>query len=136
MSELPQGWVETVIGELTQIETGSTPPTTQAEYYGGEIPFFKPGDLEQGRELVSAENTLSEVGSQVARIIPSRSLLVTCIGNLGKSGLTTKPSSINQQINAILPSDALFPETASARTSGASRCCVQNRNTGVRWPSV
>jgi len=37
-------------------------------------------------------------------------VLVTCIGILGKSAITAEPSSCNQQINAVLPSDALEPK--------------------------
>jgi hypothetical protein len=45
MSELPIGWEETKIGEIARIETGSTPPKGNTDYYAREVCFFKPGDL-------------------------------------------------------------------------------------------
>ena len=110
MSELPMGWIATEIGQIADVETGSTPPTARVDYYGGDIPFFKPGDLEQGRELSVVENTLTKHGASVARKLPAGSVLVTCIGNLGKSGIARQPSATNQQINAILPTAAASPE--------------------------
>jgi type I restriction enzyme S subunit len=107
--ELPDGWVASEIGNLAEIETGSTPSTKHPEFYGGEVPFFKPGDLEQGRELYKVENTLTKEGAAAGRIVPAGSVLVTCIGNLGKSGIVVKPSGFNQQINAVLPSSCLVP---------------------------
>jgi type I restriction enzyme S subunit len=54
-------------------------------------------------ELETAEDGLSEDGAAVARIAPPNSILVSCIGNLGKIGLNVVPVAFNQQINAILP---------------------------------
>jgi type I restriction enzyme S subunit len=53
--------------------------------------------------LDSAEDSLSEAGAGVARVVPPGSVLVSCIGNLGKTALNTVPVACNQQINAILP---------------------------------
>ncbi|MEY4537889.1 MAG: hypothetical protein RL171_2040, partial [Pseudomonadota bacterium] len=50
-----------------------------------------------------AEDGLSEAGAAIARTLPPNSILVSCIGNLGKIGLNTVPVAFNQQINAILP---------------------------------
>ena len=110
MNELPEGWVATEIGRIAKIETGSTPSTKHPEFYGGRVPFFKPGDLDQGRELYKVENTLTEEGAAAGRLLPAGSVLVTCIGNLGKSGIVVQPSAFNQQINAVLPSSSLMPE--------------------------
>lgn len=110
MSSLPKGWITTEIGEIAQIETGNTPSKKRADFFDGDYPFFKPGDLDAGRHLVSASETLSDQGYAVARQIPKGSVLVTCIGNLGKSGVTSSASSCNQQINAILPTPAASPE--------------------------
>lgn len=110
MSELPLGWIQTTIGEIARIETGSTPPKRNAEYYSREICFFKPGDLDIGGTVSLSEDMVSKTGAAAGRLLPPRTLLVTCIGNLGKSALTEAPSICNQQINAVLPTPVAEPE--------------------------
>ncbi len=82
--------------------TGMTPPKRRQELYGDAIPFVKPPEL-LDCVLDSAGDGLSTEGAGEARILPVGSVLVSCIGNLGKVGLNSVPVAFNQQINAILP---------------------------------
>jgi type I restriction enzyme S subunit len=50
------------------------------------MPFVKPPELCDGA-LDSAEDGLSEAGAKIARKVPPNSILVSCIGNLGKIGM-------------------------------------------------
>jgi type I restriction enzyme S subunit len=109
MSELPPGWEQTKIGEIARIETGNTPPKSNREYYAREVCFYKPGDLDPGGVVSQSEDMVSKAGAAASRLLPSHTLLVTCIGNLGKSALTASPSICNQQINAVLPTTAAEP---------------------------
>lgn len=103
-------WFETTLGESFQTVTGNTPPKSNGDLYGDAIPFVKPPELNDG-EVESATDGLSEQGSKVARIAPVGSTLVSCIGNLGKIGLTTASVAFNQQINAIFPAPSIaIPE--------------------------
>ncbi|MBU0712264.1 restriction endonuclease subunit S [bacterium] len=105
MSRLPDGWVETTIGEIaTNIITGNTPSKQEQANYGNYIPFVKPPEL-NNNTIVTANDNLSEKGAKSARILPVNSTLVSCIGNLGKVGINKVPIAFNQQINAIV-----FPE--------------------------
>lgn len=90
------------LGAVLKTVTGSTPPKSKTHYYGEFMPFVKPPELCDG-ELASAGDGLTELGATVARILPPQSVLVSCIGNLGKVGLNIVPVAFNQQINAILP---------------------------------
>ena len=69
------------------------------------MPLVKPPELCDA-PFDSAPDGLSEAGAAVARTLPSKSILVSCIGNLGKIGLNTVPVAFNQQINAILPDES------------------------------
>lgn len=94
------------IGEIGQIITGNTPSTSEARNYNSnDINFYKPGDLdkEEIKILDESECYISNYAEKTARIVPAGSVLVTCIGIIGKIGITTKKSSFNQQINAIIP---------------------------------
>jgi len=68
-----------------------------------DYPFYKPNDLDQGLNMSMALDNLSVIGFEKARQIPSFSILVCCIGSIGKVGITNKICSCNQQINAIIP---------------------------------
>ncbi len=106
--KLPEGWCWTTLGEIGDVVTGSTPSKDVKEYYNGDIPFFKPTDLEQGIDTKYANDHLSQLGYEVSRQIPANSVLVTCIGaTIGKTGMIIVDGTCNQQINAIIPSKAV-----------------------------
>lgn len=109
MTELPPGWAQTQIGEIARIETGNTPPKSDTTLYAREVCFFKPGDLDIGDVVFASEDMVSQAGAAAGRLLPADTLLVTCIGNLGKSGLIATPAICNQQINAVMPSPAAEP---------------------------
>ena len=100
----------TTLGEIGEIITGNTPSKDNKEYYGGNIPFFKPTDLEQGIDTKFSNDKLSQLGFESSRKLPANTVLVTCIGaTIGKTGLISVEGSCNQQINAIVPAKSIIP---------------------------
>ena len=107
--EIPSSWVWTTLGDIAEIITGNTPSKDIKEYYSGNIPFFKPTDLEQGIHTKYSKDRLTPLGFEQSRKLPANSVLVTCIGaTIGKTGLTTVEGTCNQQINAIIPTSAIL----------------------------
>ena len=104
---LPEGWVNSTIGEVARIVTGKTPSTKKPEYHGGDIPFVKPGDLDGEGNLTLTESYVTELGATQAPRLPVSTVLISCIGNLGKVAILERDAICNQQINAILPTAAL-----------------------------
>jgi type I restriction enzyme S subunit len=97
-------WLEVALDSIAWIQTGSTPSKTNSEYYGGNFPMFKPGDLGSIHSLSKSADCLSEEGKNVARIIPANSTYVTCIGaTIGKTGYVDVEATCNQQINTLTP---------------------------------
>jgi len=92
--------------DVAKIVTGSTPSTKDPENYGVFIPFVKPPDL-NGSVINETESYLSERGSRLARIIPKNSVLVGCIGSLGKVAIAGRELATNQQINALVFNEKL-----------------------------
>lgn len=98
------------IGELGEVMTGNTPSMKKAEYFESkDIMFIKPGDIAEDHvtEIRSSEVYISEKARSVGRIFPANAVLVTCIGTIGKVGISVKESSCNQQINVILPHESV-----------------------------
>jgi type I restriction enzyme, S subunit len=102
---LPNSWQWARIEQLGDVITGNTPSTKERQYYGGSIPLFKPTDLNAGYWVSKSESTLTAAGAEKARVLPAKSILVTCIGaTIGKTGLSQVEGATNQQINSLVPS--------------------------------
>ncbi|HGO4926566.1 TPA: restriction endonuclease subunit S [Klebsiella pneumoniae] len=105
--KLPEGWVYSQLLKLGTIITGKTPSTKDVDNFGGNIPFIKPGDLDKGGFITETSDTLTESGLLTVPKLPVNAIVVTCIGNLGKVGITTKISATNQQINSFICNENL-----------------------------
>lgn len=105
-SKLPPHWQLKKLGEVCEVVTGTTPPKADTTNYGNNIPFFKPPHLWDG-VINETEEMLSNKGASKARVVPPNTVLVTCIGNLGRTGFVKNEAAFNQQINAILENDIL-----------------------------
>ena len=100
--KLPKGWAWCRLGDIGEIITGNTPSKGEESFYGNDFPFFKPNDLDVGKIKTSLDS-LSVLGYKQAKKAPKNSILVTCIGSIGKTGITQVEGAFNQQINAIIP---------------------------------
>lgn len=100
MSELPDSWTSTSLQTVANLVTGNTPSPKSPEYYGGNVPFVKPGDLDGVDPIAVTGQQLTELGAQQSRLVRAGATLVSCIGNLGKVGFAGVPLATNQQINS------------------------------------
>ena len=89
------------------IRTGKTPPTKEDKYFNGEINWYSPGDLDKTKYLFTAKRTITQqaIEDKKAITFPKDTLLVGCIGDIGKLGITSELSSSNQQLTGILPNN-------------------------------
>ncbi len=109
---IPQGWRVGSLGDMGAVVCGKTPSKTYSNYYGGDIPFIKIPDMHGNVFVENSEDRLTEEGSlsQIKKLIPPYSLMVSCIATVGLVSINTKPSHTNQQINTVIPHNkcALF----------------------------
>ena len=94
-------WPADLLGNVSEVVTGSTPSKKKPEYYGDIIPFITPSELNDS-EISNPKVYLSNEGAEVARVLPVDSVLVCCIGSLGKVGYARKEMATNQQINSLI----------------------------------
>ena len=97
-------WEKCKVGDFGKVITGNTPPTKDIENYeNGQYLWVSPADLGLLKSITETKTKLSKKGFDKTRVLPTGSVLVTCIGStIGKMGMTTKETSTNQQINAIV----------------------------------
>lgn len=103
--DIPKGWEVKKLVEIEKnIVTGKTPPTSNPEFFGDEIPFITISDIRNNTVIVDNEQFLSRKGAdyQKGKYLPSGSLCVSCIATVGLIGFTTRKSQTNQQINSII----------------------------------
>ncbi len=109
---IPEGWTVGCLGDMGNIVCGKTPSKSNSNYYGGDIPFIKIPDMHGNVFVENSEDRLTEEGSlsQIKKLIPPYSLMVSCIATVGLVSINTKPSHTNQQINTVIPHNksALF----------------------------
>ena len=99
--------------DIGTIVTGNTPSKKKLEYYiNKDICFFKPSDIEDNGviKLKKSEEYISEKAREKVRMLPKNSVLVTCIGTIGKVGIIEKEACCNQQINAIITNKNINPK--------------------------
>ena len=96
------------------ISGGCTPSMKHPEYYGGDIPFIKSGDVKQDQiEKGTLWLTREALDKTSARIIPEGTVLVVVRSALLQRSLctavTSKQAVINQDIKAFQPSQEFAP---------------------------
>jgi type I restriction enzyme S subunit len=112
MTAFDDTWREVRVGDLGEVLTGRTPPSTRPGCFGEVYPFITPGDMHQGKYARKTERCLSDEGAALlSRIkVPANSVCVSCIGwQMGETIITDKVSFTNQQINTIVPRASCDP---------------------------
>jgi type I restriction enzyme S subunit len=100
---IPPTWRWCRLGSLGFTQTGTTPPKAKAENYGSYIPFIKPGDIYATHVAYSGEGLSKIGGENSGRIASAGSILMVCIGTVGKCQTIDRRCSFNQQINSLSP---------------------------------
>jgi type I restriction enzyme, S subunit len=105
-------WVK--VGELTDTCSGTTPSRGRNDYYGGEIPWVKTGELVDG-EIHNTEEHVTEKALKETslRLLPKNTLLVAMYGQgqtRGRTALLKTEATINQACFAILPNERFDSE--------------------------
>lgn len=106
-SEQARGWQKKRIEDFAETCSGSTPSRSRSDYYGGDIPWVKTGELRDGTIVDTEEHvTRSAVDSWGLRLLPAGTLLVAMYGQgqtRGRTALLAANATINQACFAILP---------------------------------
>lgn len=98
-------WQEKPLSDFGNIICGKTPSKKVDEYYNGDIPFIKIPDMHGNIFVFKTNECLSELGSQtqINKLIPKKSICVSCIATVGVVSMNAFESHTNQQINSIIP---------------------------------
>jgi type I restriction enzyme S subunit len=109
MGKLPDEWTVTTLGTIAKWGSGGTPNRGRPEYYGGSIPWFKTGELNDG-VLTEAQEYLTEEGlkNSSAKIFPKGSVMIAMYGaTIGKCAILGIGASTNQACAVAQPFEGI-----------------------------
>lgn len=96
--EIPDSWEWVRLSEIGSWGAGATPSRSHPEYYGGNIPWLKTGDLNDGIVNETTE-TITEDGveNSSVKINKAGNVLIAMYGaTIGKLGIAGKSMTTNQ----------------------------------------
>lgn len=100
-------WFELPLEELAVINSGGTPSTDVAEYWGGQIPWVTPTDITacQTNTLFNTANRITNKGLQScsAKLLPIGAILFTSRATVGISRIAGIPVCTNQGFKSLTP---------------------------------
>lgn len=103
--ELPTEWKLVRLGDIAQTTSGGTPRRDTANYYGGNIPWVKSGELGD-RVVYETNESLTDEGlaSSSAKVFPKGTLCIALYGaTVGKLGILGIEAATNQAVCAVFP---------------------------------
>uniref|UniRef100_UPI0027B9E2BD restriction endonuclease subunit S n=1 Tax=Flavobacterium lindanitolerans TaxID=428988 RepID=UPI0027B9E2BD len=97
-------YINTTVSEIIETaQTGKTPSTKEPLYYEGDVMWITPTDL-RGQQYISDTTTkISELAllDNQAFLYKEDTVLISCIGDIGKTAIIKKSASSNQQITGV-----------------------------------
>ncbi|HEW9976709.1 TPA: restriction endonuclease subunit S [Shewanella algae] len=106
-------WPLIAIKDFCQTGSGGTPSRKVAEYYDGDIPWIKSGDLREN-VVTKASEFITElaVKKSSAKLVPKGAILLAMYGaTVGRMAMLGIDAATNQAVCAIMPD----PNRANAR---------------------
>jgi type I restriction enzyme S subunit len=107
-----QGWCSSQLGEVCEVVNGGTPKTEVAEYWDGTNLWITPAEM--GRRpspyVDDTQRKLTDVGLQnsSAKLIPSKSVILSSRAPIGHVIINTKPMATNQGCKGLIPGPKLY----------------------------
>ncbi len=104
--------MKTTLGDVFEIGSGGTPSKSHTEYYGGDIPWVKTGDLKD-EYLFSVEDCITEEGlkNSSAKMYEPGTVLIAMYGaTIGATSILKFDACTNQACAAFKPCEHVKPE--------------------------
>jgi type I restriction enzyme S subunit len=109
LKELPEGWKWKKLGDVCKTTSGGTPNRGNKEYYDGNIPWVKSGELDRGL-IVDTEEKITDLAikNSSAKVFPKGTLLIALYGaTIGKLAFLGIDAATNQAICGIYKNNSL-----------------------------
>ena len=100
---VPEGWSICPFSSKVDIMSGGTPKTSIPDYYNGRIPFYTPKDSDGAFFAYKTQINITEGGLKNcnSRLYPSKTVIITARGTVGKTTILAIPMAMNQSCYAL-----------------------------------
>ena len=96
-------WTRTTLEEIGKFIGGGTPSTSIPEYWGGDIPWFVPSEV-NARYLSVSKRTISGEGLRrsSANLLPAGTVLISSRATIGDVGIAENACATNQGFQSLV----------------------------------
>ena len=104
-------WEMVKLGDIVKMVTGKTPPTSNLDYFDGGYLWVNPSDF-GSKYIIESKRTITQkaVDEKKCNLLPKETILLSCIGDIGKIGILKTHGSSNQQITGLIAKENVFPD--------------------------
>ncbi|MCG8803006.1 restriction endonuclease subunit S [Tenacibaculum finnmarkense] len=102
--EIPLGWEIESFTDVLNLKGGGTPSTKNLDYWGGEIPFFTPKDVNTSYYSSITEKyiTISGLENCSSKLYPKNTIFITARGTVGAVSIASCNMAMNQSCYAVV----------------------------------
>jgi type I restriction enzyme S subunit len=103
-------WEVKRLGEVAEMGSGGTPPSSVSNYYDGDIPWASISDMTKGGKIIwSTDRNLSRAGfrNSAAKMFPAGTILYAMYASLGECSIAGISLCSSQAILGIRPKNEL-----------------------------
>lgn len=148
---IPKQWDVSKLKTFAEVQTGSTPSTSVDRYWENPTEeWYTPSDFDDNDiRLKPSSRKLATIAfrEDACRVFDANTVLIVGIGaTLGKVGISAKPCSANQQINAVSFREKVLPmfgayylyaiKDAMKAAANAATLAIMNQSTTKDLPFV
>ena len=100
-------WEKKKLEEIGNFIGGGTPNTNNPEYWDGEILWYTPTEIKNGR-LKSSNRKITEQGlrNSSAKLLPKGAILITTRATIGDVAISEKECTTNQGFQSLVVKDS------------------------------
>ena len=113
LGPIPRGWKLSQIGDEVECVGGSTPSTSNSEFWDGDICWTTPKDLSKQTGLVTTSSerriTIKGLEKISSGVLPVHSVLMSSRAPIGYLSINAVPSAINQGFIALRQNQKFTP---------------------------
>lgn len=136
---IPEGWEAGVLDDAIELLSGGTPRTSEASYWGGDIPWYTAKDAPSLSDVfvLETERTITQVGveNSSTKILPFGTTIITARGTVGRLACLGMPMAMNQTCYGIRGARG-YPDFFNYWTIRKAVDELQNRTHGTIFDTI